>query len=339
MLRKSLFTLIVVLWMTPCWATVSSVMDQQMDDLESRHQTALDGLAQYDEVGQKPGNPLVAPAARRTADVVVQRPATREPALTGVMWAEQQQRPMHEFGIGFETFNYKYHEFDVDGSKVMNLKGVFNALVLSYAFRPRDIDSILETMVNVFRAELRWGQGKVDYTGALMITDGDGNLIDTTPYEFGGKNDYMVEWRGIMGREYFINPSLVLTPYVGFGWRQLLDKKGSDPYGYDRDQRYVYMPLGVELEKRYASGWALGLNAEYDLFLQGTQHSTGLTFEQTKGNGFRFSGKVLRELKHMSFSVEPFYRYWHIEDSKPDAGYYEPNNKTEEIGVKVGAQF
>ncbi len=68
---------------------------------------------------------------------------------------------------------------------------------------------------------------------------------------------------------------------------------------------------------------------------------------QEKGYGIRASMKLLKHYMLADFYVEPFIRFWNIEDSKVgtspssfgDFVGLEPKNTTTEIGSKFGLQF
>jgi hypothetical protein len=254
------------------------------------------------------------------------------------------KRQRHTFDLGVETYRYKYVEM-MDGDKFMNDRGLFYGLFGAYTFRPVDMDSFLdEVLANVYRVELRYASGKVDYTGSGT---------------FEGLKDTAIEARGILGHEYNWGDTCQFMPYAGLGLRYLNDGlQAYAPGGYDRESRYLYIPLGFSIDKGLAGDWGIGLNLEYDLFIQGRQDShigdvdpayDTLTNKQNKGFGARGSVKLEKRFSHMKLSVEPFYRFWHIDDSTVDPitvsgeptlyGGMEPDNKTQEVGIKMGVQF
>ena len=257
----------------------------------------------------------------------------------------------HDLEVGIERYRYVYQEMS-DGRKFMNTKGFYNAFLLTYTFRPDNVAVISDAMSTVFRAELRYALGKVDYTGSGT---------------YSGLDDHMYELRGIIGQEIGRAVSGQILPYVGIAMRYL--NNGLEEYqpgGYNRESTYFYVPIGVQMRKGFSKGWNLGLNLEYDYFCSGEQTShledTGFpidpsTNKQRKGFGWRGSLKIVKEWPRIKLSIEPYYRYWHIRDSEislwtsggvpiPDPynpGYFlagqEPDNTTQETGVKMGIEF
>jgi len=267
-------------------------------------------------------------------------------------------RKRHEFEFGMERYSYLYREY-VNGSEFVRTEGDYTGFILSYAFRPPDVDTYKAILNNIFRMELRYAIGEVDYTGS-----GTWDNLD----------EYMYEVRAIVGEEFFLNPSLRAIPYVGLGYRYL--NNGAEdmparvidgqPYysGYNRESEYWYIPIGVDVQRHLSGGWVLGGSLEYDLWIGGQQTShfedmidvdgvpsgwDPMENEQNGGYGLRGSLKLEKVFPRMKLGIEPYYRYWKVEDSEVESatgpgaptasGFYEPENKTEEIGVKVGIKF
>jgi hypothetical protein len=192
----------------------------------------------------------------------------------------------------------------------------------------------------MYKAEVRFSYGHVDYEST-----GSGTSEDIP--------DLVFEGRLVGGKDLKVFSDSRLTPYLGIGFRYLNDDSGGKrsslgDYGYERESRYLYIPIGVEFTTRMAEGWLLSPTFEYDLFISGTQRSQlsdvspiypDIKNNQDHGFGLRGSLKFIKEAKPVSFIFEPYIRYWHIEDSDVDIIWYEPENKTTEIGVRLGAQF
>ena len=282
-------------------------------------------------------------------------------AMTGTALADKINRPKHEFSFGVERYQYKYHEYDSDGAKFMHLRGYYNGLYSTYTFRPADVDSVIEQIVSFYRAELRYATGRVNYTGGS--SDAFGNV---TGFTFNGVKDYTYEVRGLLGKEYALGHGWAASPYAGLGWRYLNDGAQVMPGGYNRESKYLYLPLGIDVSVDLPAAWSLVENVEFDWLIKGSQTShledldsslRPLVNDQRKGFGWRTSLKVVKAFPHMKFSIEPYYRFWHIQKSSvepwstqdgsavagPIPGTiivgWEPDNITQEAGVKLGAQF
>ena len=276
------------------------------------------------------------------------------PALT-------RDNPLTHVEIGGESFFYSYREPDL-----MKTKGYKNGIFGSFTYRlkenerPQSLKEIFSgsSGVNMLRVEGRYAFGKTDYE-----SNGTGSE-DGIPY-------WAIECRGLAGYDIPLTSAVRLTPYVGLGYRYLYDDGGggvttTGHWGYDRESQYVYLPLGLETEYKFKNSWSIGLTVEYDYFIDGEQTShledggTGydpLENDQNDGYGLRGSFRVMKESQAMDFFVEPFVRYWDIEDSKVSAltingqvipvpgspGYVyggrEPKNNTTEYGVKLGLRY
>lgn len=191
-----------------------------------------------------------------------------------------------------------------------------------------------------FRAlEVHYSAGFVDYQGS--------GTIENIP-------DSMLEIRGLFGGKAAINLAYETFFYIGIGYRNLNDD-GADRISttsavfYERDQTYIYVPIGLEVvSKRRHRPWGLSGRIEYDFFLSGTNHSylgevsgyEDITLHQRSGYGYRLSLGLTRHFQNASISIEPFYRYWNIDDSlvtydSSNRGWIEPYNHSKELGVSL----
>jgi len=181
--------------------------------------------------------------------------------------------------------------------------------------------------------ELRYMEGRTDYDGYLDIP--------THPvYKFDDIGDYYVEGRLIYGQNLQLDQVWTLSPYYGLGYRRLRDHGDKDPLGYFRQSEYYYMPLGAYLQVKWDGGY-IRFNGEADYLLQGEQYSGrngGVTNTQREGYGLRGSVRIGFGGSTSVF-VEPFYRYWHLQDSDVVSGLVEPHNSTREYGIKAGFTF
>ena len=257
-------------------------------------------------------------------------------------------RPKHEFKAGIERYTYRYNEV-VNGGHFMHTRGYFKGYYGAYTFRPVDMDIIYKAMVDVFRLELRYATGKDDYDGSII---------------YKGMKDYTYEVRGVLGKDLNIGNDVRVMPYVGVATRYLNNGlEAIQPGGYNRESRYIYVPVGVEACWLPPQSWGLAGSLEYDHFLQGNQIShledvkTGsgvsagydaLSNDQRKWFGARAEISLVKEWAHLKLSFGPFYRYWHIQDSNVadiTAGGavigsgLEPDNVTKEFGLKMDLAF
>lgn len=239
--------------------------------------------------------------------------------------------PVHSVEIGFEAFHKEYREPDV-----MNEKGMMIGVGLAYTYHDKAM----------FKASLLLAYGEVDYENS--------GTLDGIP-------DRHVELRGLVGYDFAVDPTFVVTPYIGLGYRFLRnDSAGmitsTGARGYNRESNYFYTPVGIAVVKILPEGWTLSAEAEFDYLWYGKQYSDlsdanplfpDISNDQDQGYGIRGAVRIEKKLTASSVFFEPFVRYWHISQSD-DAVFsaggtlyrgYEPKNDTTEIGASVGLKF
>ncbi len=196
---------------------------------------------------------------------------------------------------------------------------------------------------------------------------------DPSPCNESGDKDWYVEGRGLVGKD-LIGQRWAWSPYSGLGLRHLSNGITGTP-GYRTDD-YLYLPVGVTMRTGVASRRALSINAEYDVLIHGWQQTrdsalgggdvpatptapaftidgfTDISFSQSRGWALRASAKY-PVTEH--WSVEPYYVRWQVSASpvnyetatftvnsvtaREQLGAYEPNNNTNEFGVRLGLHF
>ena len=241
----------------------------------------------------------------------------------------------HKFDMGTEFFYTKYKEPDL-----MENEGFMYGITGSYKAWAKNN--------TVFKLETGYSWGQVDYFS----------------YDTGSKDDddnSQFEIRLFGGREFFPGEAFVLTPYAGFGYRYLYnDGRGTTTtghLGYERISNYYYIPLGVETVHKLKDGWSIETMLEFDFLINGRQESrlsgaveglSDVKNDQEDGIGARTSVKFIKNTDKIDFIVEPFFRYWKIEDSEivpveyrgSIVGFgYEPENYTVEYGGKFAIRF
>ena len=219
--------------------------------------------------------------------------------------------------------------------------------------------------------EARFLTGDVNYDGYLV--EGE----TATPSTAKGLADWYVEGRLVTGSNYYLGENFAVSPYLGVGYRFLSNHADEmQPGGYRRESTYFYVPAGAEVGWQIGNGWGLTMTGEFDWMVKGSQFSGTSAFgyleppyedfhykdsrnEQTKGFGLRGGLKIEKDFGVLGIFVEPFYRFWKIQNSKVEAlmatdgtttvyitdeagyiqGLVEPFNITREYGVKIGISF
>ena len=233
--------------------------------------------------------------------------------------------------IGAELYSFKYEE------SVMDEEGVFYGFNLGCTWRQWVPDSQNEPLPDggaTLGFEARAAFGQVDYDGALN---------DGTPLTIDNIDDYTLETRAILGTDW-LRTDTMHTVYTGLGYRYLNDDLAVHPAGYERQSNYIYLPIGYRFDAGLDEGWSWSARIEYDLFLWGNQESylsdadptlPDVDTDQDSGFGYRASVRIQHKYSDSVFIIEPFFRFWDIEDSDISLGYYEPANETTEFGVKL----
>ncbi len=236
-------------------------------------------------------------------------------------------------------YYFKYKE-----PGVMKDTGMFYGLTASFTSRywvPASPEEEPWKSKWMGRAEGRFAYGQVDYDGATW---------GGTPLSIHNIDDFVWEIRLLMGPD-FPGDTCMLTPFAGIAYRYLNNDTSSHVGGYERESNYLYLPLGLELVAQLNDGWSWGASAEFDFFLWGEQKSHlsdagGIDVDnrQEGGYGTRASVKLQKKSGKIDFIIEPFIRYWDIEDSEletvPGVGpVLEPKNYTLEVGMQFVLVF
>jgi hypothetical protein len=186
------------------------------------------------------------------------------------------------------------------------------------------------------RAELRMAAGKADYRSPIS-----GGLDGT-------ENSYL-EARGLLGRD-VDRGGYLLSPYVGLGLRHLYnDLRGittSGATGYRRISQYVSLPIGLTHKLMLEDRSQLHTTLEYTHLIRGQQKvmlsdvaalRSDLRLDQRSGYGLRAS--MMKRSEYWAWG--PTLSYWNIgaSESAGVPAFFEPRNKTYEVGLKAAYHF
>lgn len=245
------------------------------------------------------------------------------------------------YEIGAEVYSYKYEE-----PGLMEEEGLFYGFRLAFTDHTWVSDSPQSLPADgglMFRAEGRLAFGQVDYDGGIV----DLNTNNVIPYSIDDIDDWVFEGRLVLGNDW-LRQSALHTVYAGIGYRYLNDDSSFDLSGYQRESNYLYVPVGYLFDGGHSTGWSLGFGAEFDVFLMGNQRShlsdvssiyPDVDNRQESGYGYRACVKIQHKSKKGILIVEPFFRYWDIDDSELSyetfGTVYEPANETTEIGISI----
>jgi hypothetical protein len=190
--------------------------------------------------------------------------------------------------------------------------------------------------------------GRVDYS---QPTDGTSKDHANFTYEI----------RDLIGKDFLLNHTVSLSPYIGLGYRNLYsDERGitSNGYeGYQRQSQYLYIPMGVKPQFRVDGADVIVTDAEFDYLAHGWQTShlgdAGFgdpTIHNSQDNGW--GGRLSAMWTTPTWSFGPYITYWNINDSagsifhSPAASCgsttcvgTEPRNVTVEGGLQLKYHF
>ena len=264
----------------------------------------------------------------------------------------------HKLEIAYEGSNYGYREPHMEYPIHITAKKQGFSVV--YTRQSVLSSEVTDTDPSFASLEFRYMDGKADY---------DGYLQDGTPFKTYDEKDWYMEAALKFGRKYQLANPLELRPYIGIGWRQLrngkdgyIEYQGTVGYTYQRTSTYVYIPIGTHLMLDLGDHFTLSLNGEFDWLIHGRQSSHTKDFVNTNtisnsqdhGYGVRASAKLEVDMGPFGVFVEPFWRYWKIQNSDKfwydvvdgsgtptgEYGYIiEPFNITREYGIRTGITF
>ena len=126
----------------------------------------------------------------------------------------------YTWDIGPEISYIKYEEPDV-----MEQEGMMYGIVASCIYRGwvrgarlLKLDTEVRPKKNfMLRADGKFSFGYVDYDGGVYVYD-EGVFIGEFPYTIDNKEDYMFEFRYLVGYD-FPEKATMTTPYIGIGYR------------------------------------------------------------------------------------------------------------------------
>ncbi|MBN2514850.1 MAG: autotransporter outer membrane beta-barrel domain-containing protein [Deltaproteobacteria bacterium] len=269
---------------------------------------------------------------RPADDVIFLESISGKDVKTNIANIERQDRVLglwkkHSWGLQPELSFIEYEEPDV-----MQEKGFMYGIGGSYAYH----NNIM------LRMEGRYSYGQVDYKNSGTIDNID---------------DHMIECRGLMGYDFSLSYVIIITPYAGFGYRYLNDDasgmmSSTGAYGYERESNYFYSPIGIETNFLLIHDWSFGITFEFDIFWKGKQKShlgqvagyDDIENDQDDGYGVRGSAKLQKRNGTVDFIIEPFFRYWNIEESEATQDsmgrwWVEPKNNSTEVGIIFTVRF
>jgi hypothetical protein len=266
--------------------------------------------------------------------------------LSSVALAEGTQPivPEHAFTIAPSIFHILYEEPDVD----VEIEGEMYGILGGYTYHKKAL----------FSTSIEYCQGDLDYDGFLQEIGEDGTPQIGDPLQEDSDN-WMLEWRAVLGLDFPVGKCL-LTPFSGVGYRYW-NNKGEGTTSYEREITYWYSPIGIAFFGAFSPRWTFGISGEYDFLWSGKSESdmsdvvyglprVHLNFTQQGGYGLRGSLWVKAQLaEHFALSIEPFIRYWDIDESDPEPLTYfgvpiglalvEPANRTTEYGLLLNLIF
>lgn len=233
------------------------------------------------------------------------------------------------FEVGTGYYKETYDE-DVDGSKVMQQKADMVSVFGSIR------SPLTKSISTSLRGEYAFGDSS--YTGAYQ----GGQFGDVHVTGIGRKR---IE---VNGNVHYHPKNMGGLEFTGgLGYRQLTDNLHKVAGGYKRINELVYLQLGVNKTFALNQDWSVTPAVMVKHVVRGNQFSAienGMDFKQNSGQGLDLSVKFAKKMAGKSaMTIEPFLRSWHMKKSEDRLGwagtYFEPKNKTKEVGINVAWHF
>ncbi|HZF42321.1 MAG TPA: hypothetical protein VEZ48_02815 [Sphingomonadaceae bacterium] len=250
--------------------------------------------------------------------------------------AQAQTRP--GFELGSELFDYSYRERS-EGKTIVRDDGEFIGLTGSY------VETIGSGLF--LRARLSTDFGRVDY-------EAGNERLKNVSQDIG-----QLELQ--IGRDFKLGSGTTLTPFAGLASRVLTDHSGGKVtqgglQGYDREISYGYVPVGIAAGLPVGSNLRLNLSVQYNWVIDGVSESKfseidpeapDLKLDLRDGHGIEASAMLSVPLGGDALSFGPFVRQWNLDRSESatfvedglSVEFFEPKNRTTEVGVRLSFGF
>jgi hypothetical protein len=247
-----------------------------------------------------------------------------------------QAQSLPGWDIGAEIFHYQYREPE-EGVNVKD-RGVLFGASLGYTH-----------VQGPWMARLRGSAalGTIDYSSA------NAKFKDVT------QKIGQLEFH--LGRDFEVLGGSTLTPFIGVGVRELIDKSGGkvfeDVKGYDRRIRYDYSIAGFDLSTAVRFNRNFTASIQYAQLIGGSSKSYFAEVEpeapnvnlKFKDGGYGVDASAMINFRDTSgiFSIGPFLSYWDVKQSAPlvfieeegTVTFLEPANSTWKIGLRSSYRF
>lgn len=236
-----------------------------------------------------------------------------------------------------ELYYESYEEFTDSGDKFMRS----NALMLALGFdASRRIDGQW-----AWDSRLRLAQGLADYKGAFQ-----GGTYGSVTHPMNTPR-YVLEAR----TQGSYSPDNQFRVGTGIGMRFLIDAGNKANEGsYTRISTYFYLPITLSYQFQTSIG-TFRPTLTYSHLLAGLQYSyigSGITNTQKSGHGIELSLPMAFS-GNTRWAFTPYAKFWNIAKSEPYttytylpytqtsavSTYYEPHNKTMELGITASFHF
>lgn len=177
--------------------------------------------------------------------------------------------------------------------------------------------------------------------GEASTTFSDGDRDQDIPQQIW---EARLEW----GRDMGFEGTIGLAPYIGIGYRHYRDEgfgnqTRSGALLFDTTVEFVYIPVGFTAYFSLGDAWTISTQAEIAWLFDGksdneTSDLPGFNFDVNAdlSTGTGLAAEILirkRLTKSYSIAFGPFVKYWDIDDSNPDNGFFVPDNDTLEAGI------
>lgn len=250
--------------------------------------------------------------------------------------------------IGEELYTEQYREYKNDNKSLIMQERAPMMSLFGHVRIPFADHHHISVLGRIAYGSTHYKGQKEQVDGPVSEHDNFGELT------YSGVDRYLLQ----LDTKYeYTFPFANLTPSIGLGYRQLTDRSDQiEEGGYRRVSRYYYASTGVSALFPITDTWQFSPQFTYQYLIKGKQYShlegymNGLTAinHQQHGHGVEIALGLTHAFAHSqsTISVTPFYRYWHIglserfyTNAEKTEGTIEPENKTQELGLRINYMF
>jgi hypothetical protein len=303
------------------------------------------------ETKQRPPMPLVekTPATKQIDQKITAESPDSVPVAEKIIQTEQigrkssavttetivtKEQKLSMFSMGLTAYYFDYKEDVVLPTKSTE-SGWLPGLFGSYTYRR---NSVFYTKISA-----QYAAGNLTY---------DGSTLSGTPIKYDANPQRFIKLEWDFGYPWAISPNLIITPYLGIGfryWERGKAETASIYTSYREDYSWGYIPAGIRVDYDINNHLRIGVNATVNYMFGGNMKAYLSEVGNYPDMHFTLGDKIgwLAELpitykfnRKWSLTATPWYEYSAIGESPVNTfGFYEPSSSTNQYGVNLSINY